>query len=90
MLCHTYRFKGHHVGDINRAYYRSKEEEQHWVTNKDPLKILSAWMIEQKMVEPQIFEQIEKETYREVETAVQFALNAPYPSLEEVDQHVFV
>src|SRR5688572_24303342 len=24
MLCHTYRYRGHHVGDINRGYYRSK------------------------------------------------------------------
>ena len=24
MLCHTYRYLGHHVGDISRGYYRSK------------------------------------------------------------------
>src|SRR5437016_1520695 len=24
LLCHTYRYYGHHVGDINREYYRSK------------------------------------------------------------------
>ena len=89
MLCHTYRYKGHHVGDVNRAYYRSKEEEQHWVTNKDPLKILSEWLIEQKLAEPQIFEQIEKDTRQEVDAAVQFALNAPYPDVKEVDHHVF-
>src|SRR5258706_4772522 len=29
MLCHTYRFFGHHVGDIQRSSYRSKEEEEH-------------------------------------------------------------
>ena len=89
MLCHTYRYRGHHVGDVNRGYYRSKEEEQHWMTHKDPLKILSTWLIEQKLAEPQIFEQIEQDTRREVDKAVQFALNAPYPDLEEVDQHVF-
>ena len=27
LLCKTYRYHGHHVGDINRTYYRSKEEE---------------------------------------------------------------
>ena len=90
MLCHTYRYKGHHVGDINRGYYRSKEEEKDWMTNKDPLKILSEWLMEQKLAESQIFEQIEKDARSEIEAAVQFALNAPYPSLEEVDQHVFV
>ena len=28
----TYRYHGHHVGDIARAYYRPKAEEQEWVT----------------------------------------------------------
>src|SRR3989454_5058629 len=27
MICNTYRYHGHHVGDIQRSYYRSKEEE---------------------------------------------------------------
>jgi pyruvate dehydrogenase E1 component alpha subunit len=90
MLCHTYRFYGHHVGDINREYYRSKEEEQQWRTNKDPLKVLSEWMIGQKLAEAQIFEQIQGEVQQEVEAAVKFALEAPYPNVAEVDQHVFV
>ena len=41
MLCHTYRYHGHHVGDINRVYYRSPDEEKDWRTNRDPLKTLS-------------------------------------------------
>ena len=36
LLCKTYRYHGHHVGDIARAYYRPKEEEQEWVTERDP------------------------------------------------------
>lgn len=90
LLCHTYRYYGHHVGDINREYYRSKEEETYWKTERDPLKILAGWLIEQKLAEASIFEQIEQETRKEVEAAVQFALNAPYPGPEEVDQHVYV
>src|SRR5437016_4937121 len=27
LVCDTYRYHGHHVGDINREYYRSKQEE---------------------------------------------------------------
>src|SRR3989449_9886473 len=30
LVCNTYRFMGHHVGDVNREYYRSKKEEQMW------------------------------------------------------------
>ena len=60
MLCHTYRFKGHHVGDINRAYYRSKEEEQHWTTNKIRSRCCQPGCIEQQLTEAQIFEQIKR------------------------------
>ena len=54
LLCHTYRYYGHHVGDVNREYYRSKEEETYWKTEKDPLKTLSEWMVKQKLAEAQI------------------------------------
>ncbi len=89
MLCHTYRYRGHHVGDIDRSYYRSKEEEAYWQTERDPLKILSEWLIDQKLAEAQIFEQINREVRNEVEAAVQVALDAPYPHESEVDQHVY-
>ncbi len=89
MLCHTYRFRGHHVGDINRAYYRSKEEETFWKTERDPLNILSGWLIEQKLAEATILEQIQTDTDNEIEAAVKFALDAPYPQAREVDQHVY-
>lgn len=89
LLGHTYRYHGHHVGDINRGYYRPKEEEQHWRTERDPLKLLSGWMITEGLAEANIFTQIEAQVRSEVEAGVQFALSAPYPSEEEVDQHVY-
>jgi pyruvate dehydrogenase E1 component alpha subunit len=89
MLCHTYRYYGHHVGDINREYYRSKEEEQQWRTERDPLKMLSAWLIDNNMAETHMFEQIEKEATAEIEAGVEFALTTRYPNEAEVDQHVY-
>jgi acetoin:2,6-dichlorophenolindophenol oxidoreductase subunit alpha len=89
LLCHTYRYRGHHVGDIDRAYYRSKDEENCWMTERDPLKNLAQWMIENKLADAPIFEQIEKEIEKEVAEAVEFSLNAPYPDASEVDQHVY-
>jgi pyruvate dehydrogenase E1 component alpha subunit len=77
------------VGDINREYYRSKEEEQHWRTERDPLKQLSEWMIAEELTDANVFEQIEKEVEAEVEAGVEFALKAPFPPEEEVDQHVY-
>jgi acetoin:2,6-dichlorophenolindophenol oxidoreductase subunit alpha len=89
LLCTTYRYYGHHVGDIQRSYYRSKEEEEYWKTQRDPLKLLSSWMIEQQLAEASVFEQIGREVRAEVEAGVQFALDAPFPEPGEVDQHVY-
>jgi pyruvate dehydrogenase E1 component alpha subunit len=89
LICHTYRYYGHHVGDINRAYYRSKEEEQLWWDERDPLKVLRQGLIDQQMVDPDIFQRIEQEVSATVAQGVQFALNAPYPDPSEVAQHVY-
>ena len=89
LICNTYRYHGHHVGDVNRAYYRSKEEEQRWVTERDPLKTLTQWLTDQHLADAGIFEQIEKEARDEIQAAVDFALKAPYPDPIEVDQHVY-
>ena len=89
MLCHTYRYLGHHVGDINRSYYRPKEEEMEWRTNRDPLKMLAGWLIEHRLADAQIFEQIERQMQAEVAAAVEYALSAPFPAPEEVSLHVY-
>src|SRR6266581_4292049 len=89
ILCHTYRYHGHHVGDIQRSYYRSKEEEQQWITQRDPLQLLRTWLIEQQMADTHIFEQIEQRVRTEVAAGVQFALDAPFPEPSEVDQDVY-
>ena len=89
LLCNTYRYHGHHVGDIQRAYYRSKEEEELWRTEKDPLKLLVEWMTEQQMLDATTLEQIEQRVRTEIEVGVEFGLNAPYPERNEVDQDVY-
>lgn len=89
ILCDTYRYHGHHVGDIQRSYYRSREEEEHWKTERDPLKLFASWLVEQGMADSQTFEQIEQQVQVEVEAGEQFALNAPYPDASEVEQDVY-
>ena len=89
LLCDTYRYMGHHVGDIQRAYYRSAEEEEYWKTQRDPLKLLRNWLIEQHMAEAETFAQIEQRVQAEVEAGEQFALDAPYPDPGEVAQDVY-
>jgi len=85
----TYRYYGHHVGDINRAYYRPKKEEEDWKSNKDPLMLLEKWLLELGVVDQDIFKEINKDVIKEIEAGAEFAINSPYPDLDEVDQHVY-
>jgi acetoin:2,6-dichlorophenolindophenol oxidoreductase subunit alpha len=89
LLCNTYRYTGHHVGDINREYYRSKQEELEWKTKRDPIKNLGDWMIADKLTEAASLEGIQTEVRAEMKAAVEFAIAAPYPGVEEVDQDVY-
>jgi pyruvate dehydrogenase E1 component alpha subunit len=89
LLCDTYRFYGHHVGDIQRAYYRSAEEEEHWRTHRDPIQLLAHWMREQGLVDDDGLEQMMQQARAEVEAGVEFALHAPFPDTSEVVQHVY-
>jgi acetoin:2,6-dichlorophenolindophenol oxidoreductase subunit alpha len=89
LVCDTYRYTGHHVGDINREYYRSKAEEQEWKTKRDPIKNHCSFLIEQKITNADALKAIEEEVRAEMQTAVDFAIAAPYPALNEVDQDVY-
>ena len=89
ILCNTYRYLGHHVGDIQRSYYRSREEEEYWKTERDPLKMLAEWLMAQGVATSGTFEQIEQRVRAEVEAGEQFALDAPYPDPSEVEQDVY-
>jgi pyruvate dehydrogenase E1 component alpha subunit len=85
----TYRYSGHHVGDINREYYRSKQEEQLWKTERDPLKLHAAWLLAQGHVDAAELDQITSEARTEMEAAVKFAIASPYPSADQVEQDVY-
>ncbi len=89
VVCNTYRYTGHHVGDINREYYRSKQEEQEWKTKRDAIQNFAAWMTEQKFTEAGKLGEIQQEVRAEMKAAVEFAIGAPYPSPEEADQDVY-
>jgi acetoin:2,6-dichlorophenolindophenol oxidoreductase subunit alpha len=46
LLANTYRYHGHHVGDVDRSYYRSKKEEELWRSEqRDPLALLAKWLL---------------------------------------------
>lgn len=89
LLADTYRFHGHHVGDIDRAYYRSKEEEAFWKGERDPIALLREKLTSANVTTPDVLDQIETGVRAAVEAAVDYAIDAPYPDASEVDSHVY-
>ena len=84
--CKTYRYYGHHVGDVNREY-RTREEEREWMSHRDPLQTLAARL--KGLVDGGTFERIQTDVKAEIDTGVQYALAAPYPPAEQVQQDVY-
>lgn len=89
LICDTYRYYGHHVGDINREYYRSKEEEAKWRRERDPIQKLKNWLVSAKNIKEDLLARIDSDVQKEIEEGVKFALDAPYPDPEEVYTDVY-
>lgn len=85
----TYRYHGHHVGDINREYYRSKEEEAEWKASRDPIANFGAWLTGEGVATREALDQLDRDIAAEAKAAVNHALEAAYPDPSEVDMHVF-
>src|ERR1700684_3562803 len=84
LLCNPYRPRGHHVGDVNREYYRAKQEEQRWMAERDPIKLFGDWLVREQIADKSQLDAIQSQVKSEIDTAVEFAIQAPYPSLDQV------
>ncbi len=89
LLVNTYRYHGHHVGDVSREYYRSKQEEQQWKTDRDPIRIMADWLMSQSLADRAALDKIHDEVKVEIDSGVQFGLAAPYPDIDKVGQDVY-
>ncbi|HEY3157613.1 MAG TPA: thiamine pyrophosphate-dependent enzyme [Vicinamibacterales bacterium] len=89
LLMNTYRFRGHHVGDIAREYYRTKQEEQRWMSERDPIALHAAWLVSEGLADQATLDRIQGEVTAEMDAAVEFAVNAPFPDPRRVDEDVY-
>ncbi len=84
--CKTMRIRGHYEGDPES--YRSKDEVQEW-KKKDPLDQFTRKLLEDGVLGPREVETKRAQFMKEIEEAVQFAKEAPYPDPREVTADVF-
>ena len=85
----TYRYHGHHVGDINREYYRSKAEEKEWKENRDPIIRFRAHLVSEGIATEEDLDALNAQIEKDAAEAVAYALDAAYPDAAEVDMHVY-
>ena len=85
----TYRYRGHHVGDVAREYYRPKQEEQRWVTERDPVTLHAEWLLSEGVADKAALDAIQAALTTEMDAAVEFAVNAPYPGPSKVEEGVY-
>ena len=85
----TYRYHGHHVGDINREYYRTKDEEKDWKDNRDPIIRFRGYLVSEGIATEDEIEAMNAEIEKDAREAVAYAEAAAYPDASEVDMHVY-
>ena len=82
----TYRFRGHFEGDAGA--YRPREEIEKWL-KKDPIKLYKEKLLEMKVLTEKRVEDIDKKALTEIEDAVKFARESPFPEPEETLENVY-
>jgi pyruvate dehydrogenase E1 component alpha subunit len=84
--CKTYRIRGHFEGDPMK--YRSQDEFREW-QEKDPIQRFERKLEEMRLLEPERIKEVEATIRAELEAAVQFAADSPYPDPAELTQDVY-
>ena len=84
--CKTYRWYGH--SEIDPAKYRTKEDVDAW-KKKCPVANFEKQLFEKKVLTEAQKTQIVAEINKEINEAVEFAEQSPYPDASELAEHVW-
>lgn len=82
----TYRFHGHFEGDPQ--LYRDKAEVQKWM-ERDPIANFEKQLLESKVVAEEDLRKIQEAVQHEIDEAVKFAENSPYPADKEAVEDIY-
>ena len=86
----TYRYRDHSEGLVRilREPYRDEAEVERW-RQRDPIKIHSAWLVEQGVASQQEVDAVETEVAATIAEALEFARQSPYPEPEDLMTDLF-
>ncbi|MEM0356897.1 MAG: pyruvate dehydrogenase (acetyl-transferring) E1 component subunit alpha [Candidatus Bathyarchaeia archaeon] len=84
--CKTYRHRGH--SRVDPAKYRPREEVEAWLA-KDPIKRFREKLLGLNVLTEAEIQQIDSGVAAEIEEAVRYAMESPYPAPEEALEDVY-
>jgi len=84
--CKTYRQRGHFEGDA--ANYKPEEEQKEWL-KKDPLPRILSLIKENEVMADEEIAKLDADIAAELEEAVRFAEESPYPTLESSVEDIY-
>ena len=83
----TYRWDGHYVGDPVVA--RPEGELETWM-KKDPIERLAKKLMKDGALDKSKVKKIQQKIDKEIEEAIEFGKQSPYPPLEDMYKNVYV
>lgn len=84
----TYRIKGHFVGDPE--LYRTKEEVMRIFNETAPIKRFEKLLRENNVMNEEEMKNVRNKVNNEIEEAIKFAKESPYPELEELFEDLYI
>ncbi|EKF41878.1 thiamine pyrophosphate-dependent dehydrogenase E1 component subunit alpha [Nitratireductor indicus] len=85
--CKTYRYRGHSKSDRNR--YRTKEEIEEWMTQRDPIEHFEEELQEFGVIDLAGIEAIREDVAKEIAAGIEFAKESPMPDVANLEKYVY-
>jgi pyruvate dehydrogenase E1 component alpha subunit len=85
--CKTYRHRGHSKSDRNR--YRTKDEIENWVTNRDPILHFENQLTEFGFADASVLEAVRESVRQEIAAGIDYAKESPAPETADLAEYVY-
>lgn len=86
--CKTYRFYGHYEGD--QQTYKVAAENEKYQKERDPIQLFKTNVLSRQLVSEAELQAIDARVAAQIEEAVKFAEESPFPEVEETYTDVYV
>ena len=83
----TYRYRDHSNSDRNR--YRTKEEIEDWMANRDPIALFEAELKEFGIIDDAGIEAVREAVKKEIADGIEFAKDSPSPEIRDLENYVY-